>query len=70
LLNAISAREALPLWQAKNKKEKAYEYHSTYYLGSIIVGSFTGLALQPKLGLWRQRDRWVPFAPGYPWLVV
>jgi hypothetical protein len=56
--------------QYLNLKEKAHEYHSTYYLGSIIIGRPAGLALQPQLGIRRQWDRWVPSAPGHSWLAV
>jgi len=34
------------------QKEKLHEYHFTYHIGSIIVRRVTGLAVQPKLGLW------------------
>lgn len=53
-----------------SQKEKLHEYHFTYHIGSIVVRRVTGLALQPKLGLRWQRDRWVPSAPGDPGFAV
>ena len=52
------------------KRRKLHEYHSNYYLDSIVVGRVAGMALQPQLGIWRKRDRWVPSASGNPGPVI
>jgi hypothetical protein len=66
--------KTLPGWTSlrvlKIRKEKADEYHSTYNPGPVVVRSSAGLAIQPRLGIRRQRDRWVPLASGYPGPVV
>ncbi len=54
----------------KTRKEKADEYHPTYNPDPVVIGSPAGLAVQPKLGIRRQRDRWVPLTPDYPGPVV
>lgn len=58
------------LAKSKRKKEKANEYHFIDYLSSFIVGRIARLAVQPQLGIWRQWDRRVSFAPRDPRLVV
>jgi hypothetical protein len=52
------------------EKEKAYEYHFIDHLGFVTVRCPARLALQPKLGLWRQWDRWDSCPAGNPWSAV
>lgn len=52
------------------KKEKANEYHSYYYLGSIIVGCPARLAVQPQLGLQWKWHCWFLASSGRTWLTV
>ena len=70
LLN-ICQRGNFPSGMLKiQKKEKVYGYYSTYNLGFVSTGCAARMAVQPKLGIWRQWDCWVPLTPGDPWLAV
>jgi hypothetical protein len=48
------------------KRRKIHEYHFAYHLSSVVVGRVAGMAIQPQLGIRRQRDPWFPPASGDP----